>query len=81
MPSYSRAYAVYGIPDCHLFENKIMTILNMHVSLKMKIIKADTTPYLSKVIRKGIMSRSAVEENYSKTKWSVFQTKPKKVNG
>ena len=72
MPSYSRAYAVYGIPDCHLFENKIMTILNMHVSLKMRIIKADTTPNLSKVIRKGIMSRSAVEENLLKNKMVSF---------
>ena len=72
MPSYSRVYAVYGIPDCHLFENKIMTILNMHVSLKMRIIKADTTPNLSKVIRKGIMSRSAVEENLLKNKMVSF---------
>ena len=72
MPSYSRAYAVYGIPDCHLFENKIVTILNTHVSLKMKIIKADITPYLSKVIRKGIMSRSAVDENSRKNKMVSF---------
>ena len=63
---------VYGIPDCHLFENKIMTILNMHVSLKMKIIKANTTPYLSKVLRKGIMTRSVVEKNSHKNKIVSF---------
>ena len=72
MTSYSRAYAVYGILDCHLFENKIMTILNMHVSLKMKIIKANTTPYLGKVLRKGIMTRSAVEKNSHKNKIVSF---------
>ena len=63
MPRYSHAYEVHGIPDCHLFKNNIRTILNMHASLKIKVIKANTTPNMGKVLRKGIMSRSAMVKN------------------
>ena len=59
----------------------------------MKIIKTNTTPYMGKVLRKVIMSRSAMEKNSYKNRMKargVFKTLsynsdrtfiPKKVNG
>ena len=45
-----------------------MTVLNRHIPLKKKILRANHSSYMSKTLIKGIMRRSYLENKYLKKK-------------
>ena len=48
------------------FELTFLEVLNTHAPLKKKMIRANHVPYMSKILRKAIMRRSALENKYRK---------------
>ena len=48
------------------FELTFLEVLNTHAPLKKKVIRANHVPYMSKILRKAIMRRSALENKYRK---------------
>ena len=48
------------------FELTFLEVLNIHAPLKKKVIRANHVPYMSKILRKAIMRRSALENKYRK---------------
>ena len=43
-------------------------MLNTYVAVKKKVVRANHMPYMTKVLRKAIMIRSALEKKYYKSK-------------
>ena len=56
------------IDSCSTFTKSYLDTLNVHAPLKSKLIRANSAPYISKVLRKAIMKRSALETKYFKKK-------------
>ena len=50
------------------FENKFMEVINKHIPLKRKLLRANHAPYMTKLLRKAIMRRSQLETRYLKNK-------------
>ena len=48
------------------FENIFLSVLEKHAPLKEKTVRANHAPYMTKVLRKAIMRRSAPENKYYK---------------
>ena len=48
------------------FELTFLEVLNAHAPLKKIVIRANHVPYMSKILRKAIMRRSALENKYRK---------------
>ena len=48
------------------FENIFLEVLSKHSPLKKKILRANHAPYMTKILRKAIMRRSALENKYYK---------------
>ena len=55
-----------NINSCTKFDEQFLKLLNSHVPLKRKLLRANHAPYISKTIRKAIMKRSYVEKIYFK---------------
>ena len=58
-----------------------MTVLNRHIPLKKKILRANHSSYMSKTLIKGIMRRSYLENKYLKKKQIIIlePTKSRKI--
>ena len=52
--------------DCASFEKIFLSILEEHVPLKKKLLRANHAPYVTKALRKAIMRRSYLEKVYFK---------------
>ena len=50
------------------FEQIFLNVLDKHAPSKKKILRANHKPYMTKVLRKAIMRRSALENKYYKSK-------------
>ena len=50
------------------FETTFMDVLNKHVPLKTKIVRANEVPYMTKALRKAIATRSRLENVYYRNK-------------
>ena len=61
------AFSNTDIQTCEEFFKKIMDLLDHHVPLKKKILRANNAPYITKKIRREIMKRSQLENIYRKT--------------
>ena len=60
------------------FENVFIDVLNMHASIKKKVITANQAPYVTKALRKAIMKRSQLEKTYFKKRTQESFKKYKK---
>ena len=49
------------------FENTYMSVLSKHTPIKMKTIRNNQVPYMTKTLRKAIMGRSNLANKYLKT--------------
>ena len=49
------------------FQEVFLNVLAIHAPIKQKYIRADEVPYMTKVLRKAIMTRSRLENKYQKT--------------
>ena len=59
---FSREY----VDSCSKFDEIFLKVLNIHASLKKKMLRANHAPYVSKALRKAIMKRSCLENIYFK---------------
>ena len=50
------------------FEKTFIEILNNHAPMKMKLVKANQAPYMTRAFRKVIIRRSELETKYFKLK-------------
>ena len=57
-------FAHEKIKSCIQFDEVFMKVLNRHAPLKKKILKANHSSYMSKTLRKAIMRRSYLENEY-----------------
>ena len=46
------------------FDKAYLKVLNKHISLKKKTVRTNQAPYMTKVLRKAIMRRSALKAKY-----------------
>ena len=53
------------------FQELFLRILDKHAPFKMKYVRANEVPYMTKMLRKAIMTRSRLEHKYQKTKSSL----------
>ena len=51
-----------------LFQNIFLQVLNRHAPLKKKLIRANEVPDMTKALRKAIMTRSRLDNQYHKNK-------------
>ena len=56
------------VTDYNSFEEKYLTILNEFAPLKEKTIRASEAPYMTKALRKAIMTRSRLQHNFFRDK-------------
>ena len=56
------------VEDYDTFENIFLEVLNKHAPCKKKVFRANHKPYMTKVLRKAIMRRSALENKYYRDK-------------
>ena len=54
------------IKEYETFESIFLTVLNKHAPCKIKVVRANKQPYITKTLRKSIMRRSALERKYYK---------------
>ena len=54
--------------SCQEFDKTFIEILNKHVPIKKKLVRADQAPCMTKALRKAIMRRSELETKYFKLK-------------
>ena len=54
------------VDSCSKFDEIFLKVLNIHASLKKKMLRANHAPYVSKALRKAIMKRSCLENVYFK---------------
>ena len=54
------------INEYETFENIFLNVLNKHAPFKKKIIRGNQKPYVTKRLRKAIMKRSFLENNFYK---------------
>ena len=61
------------------FEETFLSLLNKHVPLKKKILRHNNGPFMTKELRKEIMKRSKLQNNYNKQRnyenWSLYKNK------
>ena len=57
-----------GISNYELFVTTFIEVLNKHVPLRKKLLRANHDPYIAKALRRAIMRRSQLETKYLKTK-------------
>ena len=50
------------------FEEKFLSLLNLHAPMKQKVVHANHKPYITKALRKAVMKRSELETKYYKSK-------------
>ena len=50
------------------FQNLFLRVFNIHAPSKVKYVRANEVPYMTKTLRKAIMTRSRLENKYQKTK-------------
>ena len=60
------------------FEDIFLNCLNRHVPLKKRVIRANEVPYMTKVLRKAIATRSRLENRYYRNKTANSKTAYKK---
>ena len=58
------AFAHEKIESCIKFDEVFMKVLNRHVPLKKKMLRANNSLHMSKTLRKAIMRRSYLEKKY-----------------
>lgn len=60
--------ATYNIRnmDFDIFENIFMEKLNAHAPIKQKFLRANDSPFMTKILRKAIMHRSKLKNDYNK---------------
>ena len=56
------------VVDYDTFHKIFIDVLNKHAPCKQKIFRANHKPYMTKILRKAIMKRSALENKYYKSK-------------
>ena len=56
------AFAHEKIESCIKFDEVFMKLLNRHVPLKKKILRATHLSYMSKTLRKAIMRRKQIKK-------------------
>ena len=59
-------YTNFGV-----FQELFLRILDKHAPFKTKYVRANEVPYMTKTLRKAIMTRSRLEHKYQKTKSSL----------
>ena len=63
------------------FENIFLNALNIYVSLKMKMLRFSDSAFMTKKLRKEIMKRSKLKNNFNKNKnhenWCKYKTQGK----
>ena len=57
-----------SVENYEKFEQIFLNVLDKHAPSKKKILRANHKPYMTKVLRKAIMRRSALENKYYKSK-------------
>ena len=55
------------------FEEKFLSLLNLHAPMKQKVVRANYKPCMTKALRKVIMKLSELEIKYCKSKSEVDQ--------
>ena len=55
-----------NIDSCTKLDEQFLKVLNIHAPLKIKLLRANHAPYISKTLRKAIMRRSYLEKVYFK---------------
>ena len=50
------------------FQDGFLDVLNTHLSLKKKLVRANEVPYMARALRKAIANRSRLENQYYKYK-------------
>ena len=68
-----------GISNCDSFETTFIELLNKHVPLRKKLLRANHAPYITKTLRKAIMRRSQLETKDLKSKTQA-DLKPYKLH-
>ena len=59
----------YGVVDSYdQFESEYLRVLNRHALLKQKVVRGNGAPYITKTLRKAIMTRSRLERRYHRDK-------------
>ena len=53
-------------PSYSQFEKAFLTVLDNHVSLKKKHLRFNHSPFMTKALRKAIMTRSRLKNIYNK---------------
>ena len=57
-----------GISNHESFKTALIEVLNKHVPLRKKFLRANHAPYITKTLRKAIMRRSQLQTKYRKPK-------------
>ena len=52
--------------DCRTYRDLYIEVLNRHAPLKKKTVRANQVPYMTRTLRKAIMMRSKLENNFLK---------------
>ena len=60
------------------FEETFMDVLNRHAPLKKKVVRSNHKPYMTKTVRKAIMTRTALERKFWQEKTVESETRFKK---
>ena len=63
---------------CQQFENTFLNILNAHVPLKQRYLRANDAPFMNKTLRKAIMHRSKLRNKYLKLRMETSKMAFKK---
>ena len=57
----------------HIFENLFIELLNKHVPLKVKFIRANNSPFMNKTLTKVFMTRSRLRNKFLKNPISATE--------
>ena len=72
------------ITDYSYFQNKFSKVLNKHAPLKKKILRYNNNPFMTKNLRKAIITRSKSKSLYNKKRtkqnWDNYKKKNSCVN-
>ena len=60
------------------FHNFFLNLLNIHIPLKLKLLRGNNSPFKTKALRKTVMIGSRLNNCFNKTKsdknWSLYKT-------
>ena len=74
-------FSINTVGSCCQLDQIFINVLNKHVSIKGKLLRANYSPYISKSLRKAIIKSSRFQKVYYKNKLEkIFKAYKKQKN-